>query len=107
MHLAVSFLVAANQLTVVAMAAAPPSTFVAGAIQSISQNAVCGAGLDATTSATPGCTSAPTAGAAKSWVAIIAATIANARTSVRTTLFWRPPPPTARSSDCETVLPIR
>jgi hypothetical protein len=61
MHLAVSFLVAANQLTVVALAAAPPSTFVAGAIQSIGQNAACGAGLDATTSASPGCTSAPTA----------------------------------------------
>ena len=60
-HLAVSFLVAANQLTVVALAAAPPSTFVAGAIQSMGQNAICGAGVDATTSASHGCTSAPTA----------------------------------------------
>ena len=56
-----SFLVAANQLTVVALAAAPPSTFVAGAIQSMGQNAICGAGVDATTSASHGCTSAPAA----------------------------------------------
>jgi len=57
----VAFLVAANQLTVVALAATTPSTFVAGALQSIGQTAVCGAGVDATTSASNGCTSAPTA----------------------------------------------
>lgn len=60
-HLAVAFLVVSNQLTFVALAATPPPSFVAGAIQSIGQGAICGAGVDATTSATHGCTSAPTA----------------------------------------------
>jgi len=60
-HLAVAFLVVSNQLTFVALAAAPPSSFVAGAIQSIGQSAVCGAGVDPTTSATHGCTPALTA----------------------------------------------
>jgi hypothetical protein len=60
-HLAVAFLVVANQLSIVALAATPPSTFVAGAIRSIGQGAICGAGVDATTAATHGCTSAPTA----------------------------------------------
>jgi hypothetical protein len=60
-HLAVAFLVISNQLTFVALAATSPSSFVTGAVQSIGQSAICGAGVDATTSATHGCTSAPTA----------------------------------------------
>ena len=60
-HLVVAFLVVSNQLTFVALAATPPSSYVAGAIQSIGQGAICGAGVDATTSATHGCTSPPTA----------------------------------------------
>jgi hypothetical protein len=60
-HLAVAFLVVSNQLTVVALAATQPTSFVAGTIQSIGQGAICGSGVDATTSVTHGCTSAPTA----------------------------------------------
>jgi hypothetical protein len=57
----VAFLVVSNQLTFVALAATPPSSFVAGAIQSLGQSAVCGAGVNATMAAAHGCTSAPTA----------------------------------------------
>jgi hypothetical protein len=60
-HLAVAFLVVANHLTIVALAATPPSSFAAGPMQSIGQSAICGAGVEATTSETHGCTSAPTA----------------------------------------------
>ena len=56
-----AFLVLSNQLTFVALAATPQSTLASGALQSIGQNAVCGAGVAATTAATHGCTSAPPA----------------------------------------------
>ena len=56
-----AFLVVSNQLTFVALAASPQSSYVAGAIQSIGQSAICGAGVEATTAATHGCTTAPNA----------------------------------------------
>jgi hypothetical protein len=57
-HLALAFVVISNQLTVVALAAAPPASLVLGGIHALRQAVACGAGLDA--AADRGCTALAT-----------------------------------------------
>ena len=58
--LGLALIAASNQLTSVALAAAPPSSLVLGSIQAARSAAACGAGLDATASGGQGCAPAAT-----------------------------------------------